>query len=216
MSIRNTTLGRIATLTLVCGTGAAVAAVAIPPVNAATAACGANCTTLYVQRWGSGNVSAVALGTAKVGQAVILSPAGQYFWEDFRLDYQGTVALLYNAGIIGPAVGQTWPQDGVYEYDYAPNGSPTGLCLGTATTAANGTAVTLQPCGTSSKVLWIPLAADNIGGYEPMIAGSDTVTATPYVLTAGKPGQGLSTQELYLVAGTFAPLQMWKNLPGVL
>jgi hypothetical protein len=213
MSLRSRILGSIAALTLIGGTSAAVA---VTPVNAATTACGAGCTALSAQKWGSGYVSAVVLGMAKVGQAVILSPAGQYSWEDFRLLYEGTVATFYNAGIVGSAVGQTWPLNGVFEYGFAPNGSPTGLCLGTAVTAANGTAVTLQPCNTSSKVLWIPLSIDNIGGYEPLINGSDTVTATPYVLTAGKPGQGLSTQELYLVAGTFAPAQMWKNLSGVL
>src|SRR5260370_15068228 len=213
MSIRRRILGSIATLTLVGGTSAAVA---VAPVNAATTACGAGCSALCVQKWGSGYVSAVALGIARVGQAVVLSPAGQYSWEDFRLLYEGTVATFYNAGIVGPAVGQTWPLNGVFEYGFAPNGSPTGLCLGTAITAANGAAVTLQPCNTRSKVLWIPLPIDNIGAYEPLINGTDTVTATPHVLTAGKPGQGPSTQELYLVAGTFATVQMWKNLSGVL
>jgi hypothetical protein len=213
MSIRSRILGSIAALTLVGGTSAAVA---VAPARAATTACGAGCTALSGQQWGPGYVSAVVLGTASAGQAVILSPAGQYSWEDFRLMYEGTVATFYNAGIIGPQVGVTWPLNGVFEYGFAPDGSPTGLCLGIAVAAANGTPVTLQPCNTSSKVLWIPLSIDNIGGYEPLINGSDTVTSTPYVLTAGKPGQGLSTQELYLVGGTFAPAQMWKNLSGVL
>jgi hypothetical protein len=35
------------------------------------------------------------------------------------------------------------------------------------------------------------------------------------VLTVGKPGQNLTTAELYLVAGTFTPVQMWQNLVGV-
>lgn len=214
MSSRKRIPGRIATLTVICVTGAVIA---MPSVQAATVNCGTNCTALSAQQWGPGNVSAVALGKPNLGQTVILSPAGQYYWEDFYLNYQGTVAMFYQAGIVGPAVGLTWPQNGVYEYEYTPSGTHTGLCLGTAATAANGTLVTLQPCGTTSKVLWIPLSADiNISGYQPMIAGSDTVTDAPYVLTAGKPGQGLSTKQLYLIAGALAPIQMWKNLTGVL
>jgi len=214
VSTRNKILGGIAALTLACGAGVGVS-VAAPPVHAATAACGPSCVALASQQWGMADVSAVLLGTGQVGQSVILSPAGRYPSEDFRLLYEGTVAMFYQDGLVDAAVGLTWPSDPVYEYEYVPNGTETDLCLGTAVTAANGTPVTLQRCGTTSKVIWIPLSIDRIGGYVPLINGSDTVSSTPYVLTAGKVGQDLSTAELYLVAGTFAPLQMWENLVGV-
>lgn len=194
----------------------AMALAAMPPASAATSTCGAACTTAAAERWGPGYVAAVALGRANTGQAVILSPAVQLAAEDFRLSYQGTVAEFYSAGIVGPAVGQTWPTEGVYEYEYAPEGTGTGYCVGTAVTAADGTPVSLQPCSVSAKTLWITLSADTIGGYLPLIAGSDTIIATPFVLTAGKPGQQLSVRQLYLAAGTLAPVQMWKNIAGVL
>jgi hypothetical protein len=128
---------------------------------------------------------------------------------------EGTVAYFYSVGIIGPAVGQTWPSDEAYEYRYAPDGVPDGLCLGLAATAADGTAVSLQPCGTSVRVLWVALAADRIGEYQPLINGSDTATGAPYVLTAGQLGAVLTTTQMYLVAGSVAPSQMWEARSGV-
>src|SRR5260370_42645976 len=101
MSIRSRIVGSIAPLTLVGGTSAAVA---VEPVNAATTACGAGCTGLSVQKWGSGYVSAVALGIARVGQAVVLSPAGPSSWEDFRLLYESTVATFSNACTVRPSL----------------------------------------------------------------------------------------------------------------
>jgi len=212
--VKNKIFGCLAALALVAG--ATVAAVAAPSGNAATPACGASCVALYAQASGSGYVSAVSGGTAQIGQHVILSAAGPLSSEDWQLLTIADVATLYADGIVGAAVGTTWPSDIGYEYEYAPNGVPTALCLGTATTAGQGTSVTLQQCGVTSKTLWIALAIDDIGGYQPMINGSDTVTSTPYVLTASGVGGKLTTKKLYLVAGTFAPEQMWANVTGVL
>jgi hypothetical protein len=92
---------------------------------------------------------------------------------------------------------------------------PTTLCLGLAATAANGTGVSLQTCGTSVRMAWIALSADRIGNYQPLINASDTVTSTPYVLTAGQVGGVLTTTEMYLSAGSVAPTQMWENRFGV-
>jgi hypothetical protein len=154
-------------------------------------------------------------GSATAGQDIILARAAEFSAEDFMLWDGGTVAVFYNAGVLGSAVGRTWPSDELYEYQYAPDGVPGTLCLGLAVTAANGTAVSLQPCGTSARVLWIALSADRIGSYQPLVNGSDTVTSTPYVLTAGQVGGILTTTEMYLVAGSVAPSQMWENRFGV-
>ncbi len=78
----------------------------------------------------------------------------------------GAVATLYADGIVGPAVGLTWPSDNAYEYEYTPDGTPSGLCMGVAVTAANGTPVTLQPCGITAKTVWITLSIDTIGGED--------------------------------------------------
>jgi hypothetical protein len=196
-------------------TGGAIVAISVPAGHAATVACGVACVAPYDQASGSGNVSAVSGGTAQIGQHVILSVAGPNSSEDWDLLTIADAATLYADGIVGAAVGTTWPSDIGYEYEYAPNGIPSALCIGTATTAGQGTSVTLQQCGVTSKTVWIALAIDNIGGYQPMINGSDTVTSTPYVLTATTGGK-LTTKKMYLVAGTFAPEQMWANATGVL
>ena len=63
-----------------------------------------------------------------------------------------------------------------------------GLCMGLATTAISGEGVTLQPCGVSSKTVWVVDYLDSIqttilGGYVPLINGSNTNFSQPFVLT---------------------------------
>jgi hypothetical protein len=209
MVIRSRVVTGVAALLLAGG-----AAAAAPAANAATLACGSGCLALAAQSWGLNYVSSDP-GGATAGQDIILARAAEFSAEDFKLWDVGTVADFYSAGIVGAAVGQTWPSDEVYEYQYAPDGVPASLCLGLAVTAANGTAVSLQPCGISAKTLWIALSADRIGGYQPLISGTDTVTSAPYVLTAGQVGGVLTTTEMYLAAGSVAPSQMWENRSGV-
>jgi hypothetical protein len=90
------------------------------------------------------------------------------------------------------------------------------MCLGARTTAGNGTAVILQPCGLNSLTLWIDMVSERSGGYDPMINGSDTLVSSPYVLTAGPVGAGLTTSELGTAAGTASPGQEWHIVSGVL
>jgi len=190
-----------------------------PAGSAATVACGSSCISLASQSLGPGDVSAVSSGTAAVGTKVILSAAGEFSAEDFQVENPGTVAEFYADGVVGAAVGKTWPSYPVYTFQYAPNGVESGLCLGLGlgVTAANGTGVTLQTCGTTAQVAWIPLEIDDIGGYQPLINASDTNANTPYVLMAGSSGgDKLTTHKLNLVAGTFNPAEMWETLSGVL
>jgi hypothetical protein len=198
--------------------GGALAA-AGPAASAATTACGAGCLALASQAFGPSDVSAVyypRFARPGEGQSVVLSSVGDLSTEDWRLTAEGTVAQFYALGIVGAAVGQTWPSYETYEYRYTPNGKDSNTCLGARATAANGTAVILQPCGINSQTLWIPLASDVSSGFEPLINGSDTVVNTPYVLTAGPVGTSLTTSELSTVAGAFNRTQMWENILGVL
>jgi hypothetical protein len=149
-------------------------------------------------------------------QSVVLSAAGNVSSEDWHRVDEGTVAQFYAQGIVGAAVGQTWPSNEVYEFEYMPGGKYSELCLGTSVTAANGTPVVLQPCGINSKTLWIPLTSDASGRFVPAINGSDTLVNTPYVLTAGPVGASLTTAELSTVAGAFNPAQMWTGQLGPL
>ena len=61
-----------------------------------------------------------------------------------------------------------------------------GLCVGVGSTAVAGTKVALEPCGVSSKTVWIKdysNAAGIFGSYVPLINGSDTNFSQPFVMT---------------------------------
>lgn len=203
--VRSKIIAGLAVLALASG-GIAAATTA---GNASTSDC-ATCINLAAQEF-PGDVAAVSGGTAQVGQKVILSATGPFSAEDFTLENPGTVQEFFNDGIIGPAVGLTWPNNPVYEYQYTPGGTETSLCLGTSKTATDGVAVDLQPCGVNAQTTWIPLTIDDIGGFEPVINGTDTNVDTPFVLSAGSSaGAKLTTHKLDLVAGTFNPAEMWQ------
>jgi hypothetical protein len=209
--------GIVATIaTLVLATGASVVAGAGGSANAATLTCGNSCTGIGPQSSGLNNVTAVPDGGAgTTGESVTIARAVESASEDFKLLPEGTVATFYSFGIVGLALDQTWPSDYMYEYEYTPDGVWSNLCLGLATTAADGTAVSLQPCGVSAKTLWMLLSADSDGRYAPLVSGTDTVTSAPYVLTAGGEYAGLTTEQLSLSGGTFSLNQMWASRSGV-
>ena len=85
----------------------------------------------------------------------------------------------------------------VREFEYAPFGVDSGLCVGVAATATAKEGVTLQPCGVSAKTVWIEDDNDSpataINGYVPLINGSDTNFSHPFVLTY--PGNGFPTDK---------------------
>jgi hypothetical protein len=86
-----------------------------------------------------------------------------------------------------------------FENQYAPFGVDSGLCLGVAATAFSGEGVTLQPCGVSSKTVWVLDTLDQsfthawAHGYFPLINGSDTNFSQPFVLTY--PAAGVPTDK---------------------
>jgi hypothetical protein len=211
--VRSKILAGVAALALAGG----IVAVVSPASKAASAACGSDCVSLASQQWGTGSVGAVKDATAAAGDKIILSAAGAVTSEDFGVFNQGTVAQFCNADVIeGPAC-TNWPSYEVVEYQYDPGGTQSGYCLGTAATATDGMAVTLQECGVDAETTWIPLTIDNINGFEPIVAGTDTQANTPFVLTAPSAVGGVfTTHKLDLVAGTFNPAEMWQLLSGEL
>ncbi len=209
MSIKSKVFAAAATLTLIGGVGAAGAMSA----SAATPSCGFTCVDIFSHNYGThhnpGFVLDVLRQGDKVGQPVILfrtsnsDPA-----EDFTIAYQGQVSAFLAAGLVSPALalhygggcefwdthvypaacGKYFPDDYAYEIEYAPYGADSGLCVGTPTTAAQDTYVSLQPCGATSKTVWVVDIANSIGHtffdkYVPLINGSDTNFSNPYVLT---------------------------------
>ena len=65
----------------------------------------------------------------------------------------GLVSAAVNLHYGGGAVG--FPDDFAYEIQYSPFGVDSGLCVGVGSTAVAGTKVALEPCGVSSKTVWI-------------------------------------------------------------
>jgi len=201
MSIKSKVFAAAATLTLVGGVGAAGALSA----SAATPSCGSSCIEVFSHDFGSHHTPGFVLDTLrqgeKVGQPQILfrtsnaDPA-----EDYTISYQGLVSDFYAAGLVSASVdlhygggatldptttpATTFPDDEAYEIQYSPYGVDSGLCTGVAATAVAGEKVTLQPCGVSSKTVWIVDSADStFSGYVPLINGSDTNFSQPFVLT---------------------------------
>jgi hypothetical protein len=215
MSLRSTLLAGLATLTLVGGTLAGVSTVPASAQTtrpAASSACGSGCTTISAEEFGSGWVLEV-LGSAKVGAGLYLVPAANSENEDFRLSYAGTVEQFYDAGLFNSVVGTTWPNDDVYQYEYAPGGTDSGLCVG-ATSVQEP--LTLQDCGVSAVTCWVALANDDLGGYEPLMTATDTVVNAPYVMEAPAEESDFDTMPLSLYQGTFSPYEMLRDLNGVL
>jgi hypothetical protein len=198
MSIKSKVLAAAATLTMVSGVGAAGALTA-GTASAATPSCGFFCLDLFSHQFGNHGspnfVVDVLRQGEKVGQPIILFRTANFDpAEDFTFAFQGTVADFFAAQMVsaqvdlhygGGAVG--FPNDFAFENEYAPFGVDSGLCVGVASTAVQGEGVTLQPCGVSSKTVWIVDTFDSPAtlnhDYVPLINGSDTNFSHPFVLT---------------------------------
>jgi hypothetical protein len=55
-----------------------------------------------------------------------------------------------------------------YEFQFAPNGMPSGLCFGLATAAHAGGRVTLRRCGLSSRTIRIGNIAFHLAPLAPL------------------------------------------------
>jgi hypothetical protein len=209
MSIKSKLLATAATLTLVGGVGVAGVLTA-GSASAATPSCGNACIDIFSHQFGTHKspnyVVDVLRQGEKTGQPIILFRTANFDpAEDWTAAFQGTTADFFAAGLVSSAValhygciptvnfpdcyGQTKfaVNDPAFEIEYAPFGVDSGLCMGLAATAFNDEGVTLQPCGVSSKTVWIDDIFDSpstlFGGYIPVINGSDTNFSQPFVLT---------------------------------
>ena len=235
MSIKSTIMAAVAALTLAGG----LAAVASAPANAATRSCGRTCIELS----SLANSSSVMddPGGEDTGAPLVTYPAsGGYPGEDFILNAQGLVAEFYLAGLVSEGVAlhygcdpgldfTTCPagsvNDWAFEIQYAPFGAPTGQCVGLGSTAAQGTVVSLQPCGVSNHTLWMTSLSwlATFSPAAPLIAASDTDFTAPYVLTDDGEVNGLpfehqlETANLQTsAAGQVSPSQLWGAGTGTL
>jgi len=190
MSIKRRVLAVAATMTMVGG----VSAVGLLPAGASTPSCGKGCVTGYSQEFGPAFVLDVLRQGEKAGQPVILFRASNSDpAEDFTISDQGTVDDFNTAGLVSDALALHYGALEAYEYEYSPYGVDSGLCVGVASTARNGTPVALEPCGQSGKTVWVVDTLDDNTNpdFVPLINGSDTNFSHPYVLHY--PGNGYPT-----------------------
>jgi len=203
MSFKSKLLAGAAALAMIGGVGTASTLTA----TAATPSCGPVCPDIFSREFGTHHTPGYVLDVfqqgAKQGQKIIMwrtsnsDPA-----EDFSANFSGlTTADFFAAGLVSSAValhygcvaGVNFPNCGfngtddfATEIEYSPYGVGSGLCVGLASTAFQGEGVTLQPCGASSKTVWILDTNDSPStinhGYIPLINGSDMNFSHPYVL----------------------------------
>jgi len=191
MSIKSKVLAAAATLTLVGGVGVAGVMTA-GTASAGTPSCGPSCINLFNKDFAGFNGGAaspvdVFQQGEKVGQKIILfrssnsDPA-----MDWSASFQGTVNELVPLGLASPLTALHYGDDFAFENAYTPFGVFSGLCLGVAATAFQNEGVTLQPCGASSRTIWIvddnESFLHNFPGV-PLINGSNTNFSHPFVLT---------------------------------
>jgi hypothetical protein len=260
MSIKSKVLAAATTLTLVSGVGMA-GVLAAGPAAAGTPSCGPGCVNTFNQDIGPGSVVDVYRQGEKVGQPIILFRTTNFDpAEDWSLAFQGTVADFFLAGLVsattalhygcdgvnftgnscvhivnGVNVGGPFPNLDAFEIEYAPFGVDSGLCMGVAATAFQGEGVSLQPCGVSSKTVWIfdgfDSQANGAPVPTPLINGSNTNFSHPFVLTypsnafpTDKPRPQITVTNLtgfqqpgsvVPVISTVSSAQLWISVLGI-
>jgi len=254
MGLKSKVFAAAATLAVVGG----VSTVGMVSAGAATPSCGNFCVNIFSRTFGTHRTPNFVMDVwrqgAKVNQPIILfrtsntDPA-----EDINASFSGTVDDFFAAGLVSSAVelhyggqlpiggglvaghgGANFFNDPAFELEYTPFGAGSGLCVGVASTAVQGSKVSLQPCGVSSKTVWIVDTLDkNIrSSYVPLINGSDTNFSHPFVLTypqngfpTDKPRPQLTTNNLTGFTHGFPPSpilntindnQLWGADIGVL
>ena len=226
MSIKSKVLAAAATLTLLGGLGAA----GVLSANAATPSCGHYCIDIFSREFGTHHTPNFVLdvyrGTAKADTPIILyRTSNSDAAEDFTISFQGTVRDFYNARLVTAALNLHYSHDWAFEFQYTPHAVNSGLCVGVGSTAVNLTPVALEPCGISSKTVWVADSAQTIRGfYVPLINGSDTNFSHPYVLhypghsyPTDTPRPQLNTYTLQTYSnGTVFDNEMWGANVGVL
>jgi hypothetical protein len=152
--------------------------------GASTTECGPGCTSPYNESVGSSEVLTVSGSSVELAAASTTDSA-----QDWTVESEGAVSTAVSAGVLSARLNMLYSGDTVVEYQYAPDGVPSGNCLSDSDeeledtgTSADGAyyyaptlTVTLAPCGTTAQSLWI-LDATNAGdGYVDLInAGYQT------------------------------------------
>ena len=177
-----------AVMACLCASGAFVAA----PVSAsaATPACGQFCIGVFSSELGTYSspnfVEHVFGGSALQGTETGLTTASNTdSSEDFMNPVLGNVDAYYKLGMVSEAVDNAYHTWKASQLEYAPNGNPTGLCVGVPTDPYTNEPLSLQPCTVPGRTVWIigSSLAPNAHGYFPIISGATANFAHPYSMT---------------------------------
>jgi hypothetical protein len=248
------TKSKIIATTLAAAGVVSASLLATGAASAATGSCGRHCASFYTERFGKGHVlDSIGRGERDGTPGILFYTSNSDPAEDWTIlglptsqdrgsrdngrrdetaqsDSQmpDRVRDYYAAGLVSPALNLRYGNDIAFEIEYTPYGNSTAECLGVPATPGRGTKVSLQPCGASSKTLWVVDVADvqtyGWKHYVPLINGADTNFSDPYVLTfpSGgnpnrKPRPQLETWPLLKGShGVVADTQEWGVEFGVL
>jgi len=177
-----------ATVTLAGGVGAAVPLSA----SAATTACGPNCLSVFSPELGTyanpNFVEHVFGGTATIGQPTGLNTASSSdSSEDFINPHPGTVSDYYAMGMVSAEVNSHYRSLTASQLEYAPSGSPSGLCVGVATDPFENEALSLQPCTVPGRTVWIigtTLSPATAAAHLfPIVSGATSDFSRPFAMS---------------------------------
>jgi len=221
MSLRSRSAATFAAAALIIPAFAGLAAVtSAGAANAATPSCGGSCIDVFSHQFGTFADPSFVMDSFKQGDVagtpvILFRTSNSDPAEDFTVDEEGLVSRFYALGLVSPqlalfygctytVLATTIPCTGfdgtgydfeAYEFMYSPYGVQTGLCTGVASTAVAGEHVTLQPCGVTSKTLWIAADVKDYDGHgvptglesfeQPLVNGSDTNFSQPFALAYG-------------------------------
>jgi len=147
--------------------------------------------------------------------------------EDWRVTLQSTVYDLYHLGFVSSNIELHYRTHFAFEVMWTPYGVETNLCRGLSRNAFEGELVTLQPCGSFPRTLWIVghnyFAADHSAhsdlspyyGGNQLISASGTNPSVPYLLTGGgsifgeDPFAPLQVDQQSSDDGVLNPSQAW-------
>jgi hypothetical protein len=172
--------------------------------GAATHSCGSNCQDLYSQLFGPRYLLATFHGMATANQEVILGKASNRNpTEDFVIKDLGSVGSMYGQRqpMITPQFDTSYGALSAYEFQYAPYGVNSNLCLGTGPgqVAQAGFKVRLEPCGKHRNSVWAIFTGQFVrdhttSGYDVLISAATNSLSDPLVLSypAGSPTEMLS------------------------
>jgi hypothetical protein len=227
-------ISRVAVVSVAAATAiaAAVIPVGLQRAGASTSACGSSCTSPYNDQDGTGNVLTVSGTNVEMAAASSTSTA-----QDWTPEFIGDVYQAVEAGLIPSRLNLLYSDASMYEFQYAPGGSPSGECLGNTSTDPGmdspynvpTTSVVLVTCGVTAATLW---AVDdqnygNVPGYDDLISvgyeeaytylaqnsgTADNLTspfAEPEVLTYSSKGVGLA--QLSEIGGIPSAGQLWGD-----